>query len=462
MRETLYLISLLLGSAVLLFLGWGQLPSSEYVTWGLMFGGTTTIAVLMVTLHRVQTELKASRRDLARREAELSFALEVQKALLPQKLPESARLMVTASCVPARGIGGDYYDVLELPDGRILFAIGDVSGKGVSAALLMANLQAGFRMAARSSRTPAEVCFKLNAHLYQVTQSSLFATFFLAEWRHPERQLTYVNAGHHSPILMGSLKGRLLDKGGFPLGLFAEVDYEMGEIELQPSDLLVLYSDGITEAESAAGEEFGESRLAALIESLQENSADEMRKKVFEEVHRWSGGEPEDDMTLMIVSPGSTERMKVSGRSFQDHLRLLIPFWGLVTGVWLCRLMLSLVGAPPWLIRSFSVILAAAVSVLLIAFLIHRRRFGGYSNVVFATFLLMVWVQILTIVRILLLALDWVEPPAEVIRHPHHCLHIVAHLTFGLGFVTLMGSAMGCLLLFLLRLLVPNSGESEE
>jgi phosphoserine phosphatase RsbU/P len=300
-RDKIYLIGFLVGAGLLLFLGRGLVQGSALATWGLTFGATTAVAVLLVTLYRVQLELQSSRRQLARKEAELSFALEVQMALFPRQLPDQHGLEFAAVCIPARGISGDYYDVIQFPDGRLVFAIADISGKGISAAILMANLQALLRTLAETGIPPAEVCKRLNHHLHQVTDASKVATFFYAEWDAAERRLTYVNAGHYAPVLLGSLRGRQLEEGGLPLGLFPSAEFQTGEVTLQPGDLLALYSDGITEATSPSGEEFGVGRLQAEIEKNSNSTLAEIQAGVLEAVRKWAGGELEDDMTLLMV-----------------------------------------------------------------------------------------------------------------------------------------------------------------
>lgn len=300
-RDRIYLIVFLLGAGVLLFLGRGFVQGSALATWGLTFGATTAVAVLLVSLYRVQLELKSSRRQLARKEAELSFALEVQQALFPHQLPDKNGLEFAAVCIPARGISGDYYDVMQFPDGRLVFAIADISGKGISAAILMANLQALLRTLAETGNPPGVVCAKLNNHLHQVTDASKFATFFYGEWNVAERRLRYVNAGHNAPIVLGSLSGRQLAEGGFPLGMFSCAEFQTGEVTLQPGDLLVLYSDGITEATSRSGEEFGEKRLQTQIENGGGKPLAEVQATILEAVRNWAGDEPEDDMTLLMV-----------------------------------------------------------------------------------------------------------------------------------------------------------------
>jgi len=301
-RSAVYLIVFLLGAGFLLFIGRGMVQVSALTTWALSFGAMTGVAVLLASLYRLNIELQASRRQLARKEAELSFALEVQRALFPKQLPVGRGLEFAAVCIPARGISGDYYDVMQLPDGRLALAVADICGKGISAAILMANVQAVLRTITQTAGSPQEVCCGLNHHLHQVTDSTKFATFFYGEWDASERRLSYVNAGHHPPILLGSSCGQRLETGGFPIGLFSDAEFQTGELLLEPGDLLVLYSDGITEAESPGGEEFGEDRLRQAIEANCSAPLSEIQAGVLEAVRDWSSsGEPQDDMTLLIV-----------------------------------------------------------------------------------------------------------------------------------------------------------------
>lgn len=302
MRDRAYLIGFLLGAALLLYVGRGLITNSAVVALALTFAGTTAAGVLGMVLYRVQSELRASRRELATKEAELNFALEVQKSLFPRQFPADGGLEFSAICVPARGISGDYYDVVQLPDGRLIFAIADISGKGISAAILMSNLQAVLRVVAESRHSPAEVCAQLNRHLYEITDAERFATFFYGEWDRGQRTMSYVNAGHTVPILSGTSKGRKLSDGGPPLGLFQATNFEVGRLLLEPGDLIVLYSDGITEAGvQQRGEEFGESRLAKLIETNGHRPLADIQQQVLAAVRKWSGEEPEDDMTLLLA-----------------------------------------------------------------------------------------------------------------------------------------------------------------
>jgi sigma-B regulation protein RsbU (phosphoserine phosphatase) len=231
----------------------------------------------------------------------MNFARQVQLALFPKHLPSGDGLEFSALCIPARGVSGDYYDILRLSDGRLAFAIADISGKGISAAILMANLQALLRVVTQSANLPSEVCSKLNEHLHAVTDESKFATFFYAEWNSVERCLRYVNAGHNPPMLVSAGGSHLLEEGGIPLGIMPDWKYETGEATLANDDLLVLYSDGITEAGFNNGREFGAARLASLVAKLRSRPLEDIQKSILQSVQTWGGKEPEDDMTLVLV-----------------------------------------------------------------------------------------------------------------------------------------------------------------
>jgi phosphoserine phosphatase RsbU/P len=301
MRDRIYLLVFLLGAGVLLYVGRGFIAMSTYATFGLTFAGTTAAAVLGMVLYRVQLELRASRHELARKEVELSLALEVQQALFPKQFPADGGLEFSAVCVPARGIGGDYYDVLQRSGGRVAFAIADISGKGISAAILMSNVHAVLRTLYDAGHPAGELCSQLNRQLHRVTEGSQFATAFFAEWSERDRSLTYVNAGHPAPILLGSQSGEVLQAGGPPLGLFPGTDFQVGRIVLQPGDLIALYSDGITEAGESSEKEFGVVRLEAIVKQHGEKPLDEIRQHVLNAVRDWSGDEVEDDMTLFLI-----------------------------------------------------------------------------------------------------------------------------------------------------------------
>ncbi len=302
----------MLVAGVLLYLGRGLLEASAVVTWGLTFGGTTAAAILGMTLYRVQLELRASRHELARKEAELNFALEVQRALFPRQFPADGGLEFDAVCLPARGISGDYYDVLRLPDGRVVFVIADVSGKGISAAILMSNVHAVLRILAAEGRSPGEVCAQLNRHLCQVTESARFVTFIYAEWNPSERRLRYVNAGHNAPFLLRSGGCQRLESVTPPLGIFPGSEFPEVDLQLHPSDLLVFFSDGITEAGISQGEQFGESGLESLLYAHYHKPLADIRQEVLDAARKKTAAELDDDMTLLLVRARDTAKEATS------------------------------------------------------------------------------------------------------------------------------------------------------
>ena len=301
MRDKIYLIAVLLGAGLLLYAGRSMLLESTVVTWGLTFAGTTAAGVMGMALYRVQQELRASRHELARKQAELNFAHQVQQALFPRQFPRDRALEFSGVCVPASGISGDYYDVLDLADGRLVFAIADISGKGISAAILMSNLHAVLRTLAHSGLPPAEVCAQLNRHLFDVADGTRFATMFYAEWDCHERRLRYINAGHNAPIYLSPSGARRLEPGGTPIGMFYEMTYPVCELDLRPGDLIALYSDGVTEAGIDRDNDFGEARLESVLAANRERPLMEIQRRVVEAVHDWAGQELEDDMTLLLV-----------------------------------------------------------------------------------------------------------------------------------------------------------------
>jgi phosphoserine phosphatase RsbU/P len=199
---------------------------------------------------------------LQQQEEELKRAREIQQMLLPSKLPQPDGVQIAGAWQPAREVGGDYFDVIELDKDRVGICIGDVAGKGITAALLMANLQASFRAFATPEASPQMVCTKLNKFLCANVASGKFVTFFYAVLDADSRTLTYENAGH-SPghLLRSDGTTETLQGGGAVLGALPDWTYQSYTAQLQPGDMLLLSTDGITEAENAQVEEFGDERL---------------------------------------------------------------------------------------------------------------------------------------------------------------------------------------------------------
>jgi len=236
-------------------------------------------------------------------EEEVSTARKIQQQLLPMCPPQPEGWELCASNNPSRHVGGDYHDFLPLPGGGLGIAIADVSGKGVPAALLMSNLQATLRGRVLAGAPTELVVQDVNRHMCSSTGPESFISFFLGEL-HPERgTLSFTNAGHNAPVLVrGDGRVELLEDGGLLLGVFPEATYERGEVRLEPGDMLLLYTDGLTEAGNPAGDLFSEERLVEALRRHRGCSVREMHEGILEEIREFQEGRvPDDDLTLVLL-----------------------------------------------------------------------------------------------------------------------------------------------------------------
>lgn len=246
--------------------------------------------------------LLAEQIEKERLEEQLQVAADIQRRLLPQGNPDVAGYAVRGFTRPCYEIGGDYYDFLWRGEGRLALVVADVSGKGVGAALLMAAFQASLRTLVEGEAPPGALWARLNRVLKANSPASKFVTAFYAELEVERHVLTYVNAGHNPPFVVRGGATRPLPATGPVAGLLSGVVYRTGSVELEAGDLLVLYTDGVTECESAAEEEFGEERLKAFLREHAAESLDEIARLLFEELGVFSRGAPrKDDTTLMLV-----------------------------------------------------------------------------------------------------------------------------------------------------------------
>ena len=250
--------------------------------------------------HRAAAEKMEAERRITQ---ELEIAKQVQARLFPQALPQLQTLDYSGICVQAREVGGDYYDFLDLGRERLGIIIGDTSGKGIGAALLMANLQANLRsQSAIALDQPQRFLRSVNQLFYENTTDSAYATLFFGEYDDTARRLRYANCGHYSPLLLrrdGTLER--LDSTGTVLGMFQEWDCSVEERELFPGDTLALYTDGITESFNDAREEFGEQRLSEALGRNRERSAQGLMAAIVDEVRQFSPREQHDDITLIVA-----------------------------------------------------------------------------------------------------------------------------------------------------------------
>jgi len=236
-------------------------------------------------------------------EQELAKAREIQEGLLPKKIPQVRGLEVAGAWQPATTVGGDYFDVLKFGERKIGVCIGDVVGKGISAALLMANLQASFRAFASEEVSPSTLVGKLNEVISKNIAPDKFVTFWYCTIDTNENRLTYASAGHWPPILFHkSGEGVPLREGGTPLGISPDWNYEDGGFPLASGDRLVLYTDGLTEAMNSDEQEFGEGRLLELCSSNIALSASELLAAIRKEVFNFCSGNFQDDFTLVVVA----------------------------------------------------------------------------------------------------------------------------------------------------------------
>ncbi|MCU1316192.1 MAG: hypothetical protein JWN63_1514 [Candidatus Acidoferrum typicum] len=239
-------------------------------------------------------------------EREIAEARAIQEKLLPREILQMPGYEIASAWQSARIVGGDYFDILPLDEKMLGICIADVAGKGMPAALLMSNLQAAVRGLSSLSVAPNLLCSRLNSIVYRNTDSDRFITFFYAQLEGPMRRLTYVNAGHNAPFVVRSDGSHeRLREGGPVFGVFASRNYEMGSAQLSPGDRVVLFTDGVTEACSPEGEEFGEARLLHLLEGHRALSADELQAKILAVVAEFCGGRWQDDATLLVLAVGA-------------------------------------------------------------------------------------------------------------------------------------------------------------
>ncbi|MCB2199865.1 SpoIIE family protein phosphatase [bacterium] len=260
---------------------------------------------LASSFNQMTTDLRRMMIEVAekeRLEREVQIAREIQVRLLPAVIPQPDGFEIDARSVPALEVGGDYYDVIDLGKNKTLFALGDVSGKGVGAAILMSNLQANLHVLSSQDIPLETVVGELNRQIYRNSTPEMFITFFVGVIDLEKRVLTYVNAGHDLPALIRDGEVYDLEEGGMLLGVMTDVSYQAGRFELEPGDLIVCNSDGLTEAMNEDEVEFGRDRLLECIRTHHENDWTGI-DRIFETVREYAGDEraAQDDLTLLVV-----------------------------------------------------------------------------------------------------------------------------------------------------------------
>lgn len=294
-----------------IYLGTQRIQGGEF-GYQIPAGDTDQLDTLAQAFNQMSTGVTSLMRQLAekeRLEKEIEIAREVQNQLFPQVLPRIVNLQLSGRCLPARRVSGDYYDFIPYGHNRVDVVIADISGKGISAALLMASLQSAIRthvvlqtgtadLPDRISRAVRDI----NGHLYAQTAADKYATLFYCEFESETRRLTYCNAGHNPPLWVSKRGIERLTVGGMAAGLFDEREYEQESVRLEAGDLVVLYTDGVVEAESPSGEMFGEDRLIALFRDDTYLPAEDIQKLILDAVSEWAGGgDQRDDITVVVL-----------------------------------------------------------------------------------------------------------------------------------------------------------------
>ena len=265
---------------------------------------------LRVTIERTLDHLQlwreavASRDKLVALQNELRVAHEMQQSILPKVFPNTSSYQVFGNMEPAREVGGDFFDIINLSDGRIGLAIADVSDKGVHAALFMMSSRTLLKGAAIGKSNPADVLSEVNNLLQEDNDASMFVTMFYAEYNPANGSLAYANGGHNPPIIVHADGSStvLPQTNGIALGIMPDMQYEQSTVNLSPGDALVLYTDGVTEAINIQNEEFEMERLRAVLTDARSRDVREINHAVFQAVQEFAGDMPQfDDMTCMTL-----------------------------------------------------------------------------------------------------------------------------------------------------------------
>jgi phosphoserine phosphatase RsbU/P len=292
-------------------IAWHEIETDEFAKRAIaaaLDGVKTESAAETALAQEVARLTTAIGRETAQHERlnrELEIAREVQEHLFPQRVPPALGLDYCGQCWPAREVGGDYYDFLELPDDKLGIAIGDVSGKGVGAALMMACLEASLRALASVVRDPADLMGRVNGLVCQASAANRYASLFYAEYDPVKRCLTYVNAGHNPPVVLRNCGGVCevlrLETGGPVLGLLPQ-RYQQGVLFHESGDLVVLFTDGVSESMNVRQEEWGEERLIELAKTCHGLPALHAMRQILAAAQAFARGAPQhDDMTLVVL-----------------------------------------------------------------------------------------------------------------------------------------------------------------
>lgn len=274
-----------------------------------MYAVQSTRIRLEADKERLRREVFQGLKRVQAQERQLQAAFEIQTNLLPKVIPQIPGVQISCAWQPAQVVSGDYFDVIALSERKVAVCLADVAGKGMGAAMLMANLQAAFRAFLSAETSPGALCHKLNETLCAIAAPGKFITFFYGVIDCEEMTMRYENAGHLPPILLRDRTAQELTEGGTVLGLFRHAEYQDRVVPLQAGDCLLITTDGVTEAVNRSDDEFGTGRVIDAAIGALPSGVHAIRIKVLEEVTAFCGGDFHDDASLMavVVDPKSRE-----------------------------------------------------------------------------------------------------------------------------------------------------------
>lgn len=260
----------------------------------------TLTNIIVVAIENKRLAKESVKQELVKRE--LEQASEMQRLLYPSNLPSNHKIDISAKYLSHSKVSGDYYDYIQLNEDEFIICIADVSGKGISAAMLMANFQATVRTIYNYRRLDLkDLIIELNKQVFQAAQGEKFITFFIAEYNSKTRKLQYVNAGHNWPILIRGKSSSFLNKGCIGLGMLEEIPHlESGEVEIQNNTTLILYTDGVVELENNTDEQFETERLTKIVQSFYPLSMEDLNEIIFSKLDDWRGSRRYVDDTAIL------------------------------------------------------------------------------------------------------------------------------------------------------------------
>ncbi|TXB57038.1 GAF domain-containing SpoIIE family protein phosphatase [Phaeodactylibacter luteus] len=268
---------------------------------------TTITNIIAVAIENKRLFKRQLEQERLKREMEL--AGEMQRMLIPKTLPHTSCYQLDSIYKPHYGVGGDYFDFIEIDENRIIFCIGDISGKGVAAALLMANFQANFHTLIKKQADLGDFIHDLNQSVNLITKGERFITFFIAAYDRHNQELTYVNAGHNPPVLVNDGQLQLLDRGCTILGSFPKLpELEVGKVHLHGEAIVLTFTDGLTDLQNEAGDYLNEEQLYAFVQEHYQLTATHFNKQLMAHLEQFKGDETyPDDFTVLtckIFTPG--------------------------------------------------------------------------------------------------------------------------------------------------------------